>query len=70
MPIFGKLYTSQELQQLLGVNRQRISNIATARGWTGPRPGLYWPEQVELWLRYKGYDPSSLDIITDSDSNR
>ena len=41
MPIEGKFWTSQELQNLLGVSKQRIAGIARDHGWHSPRPGLY-----------------------------
>jgi hypothetical protein len=41
MPITGKFWTSEELQKLLGVSKQRIYNLAQEYGWESPSPGLY-----------------------------
>ena len=41
MPIEGRFYTSAELQKLLGVKKQRISNLAREQNWYSPIPGLY-----------------------------
>lgn len=41
MPITGTFYTSEEIQQLLGVSRQRVSDLARTYQWEKPYPGLY-----------------------------
>lgn len=41
MPIHGTFWTSEELQKLLGVSKQRIYNLAQEYGWASPGPGLY-----------------------------
>lgn len=41
MPITGKFWTSEELQKLLGVSKQRIYNLAQEYDWQSPAPGLY-----------------------------
>lgn len=41
MPFQGRFYTSEELQRLLRVTKQRISNLAHTYGWESPSPGLY-----------------------------
>jgi hypothetical protein len=41
MPISGIFWTSEELQKLLSVSKQRISNLAQTYKWESPAPGLY-----------------------------
>lgn len=63
MPISGKFYTSKELQELLNVKKQRISNLARDRDWNGPLPGVYWAEEVEPYLEYyRNIDPLTLPV--------
>lgn len=50
MPISGTFYTSQELQVLLDVSRQRVSQLATQQGWYSPTPGLYDGADVGPYL--------------------
>jgi hypothetical protein len=64
MPIEGKFYTSKELQSLLDVSKQRISNLAKRQSWTVLVPGLYCAEGVEDYLMWRGIDPASLPIRT------
>ncbi len=66
MPIEGKFYTSQELQEILGVKKQRISNIANLQSWTALQPGLYCAENVEAYLVGRNIDPKYLPIRTHS----
>ncbi len=58
MPILGKFYTSEELQKLLGVTKQRISNLA--KNWESPHPGLYYAQSVEPYLMGRNIDPIRL----------
>lgn len=53
MPISGRFYTSQELITLLGVSKQRISNLAKKQGFVEAHPGLYYAQDVDeyLWAR-------------------
>ncbi len=60
MPIEGKLYPSDELQCLIGVKKQRISNIAKDRNWLVLIPGKYFAEDVEPFLMGRGIDPAKL----------
>ena len=64
MPIDGKLYQAAELQKLLKVKKQRISNLARDQNWEGPQPGLYWAECVEPYLMGRNIDPLKLPIQT------
>jgi hypothetical protein len=57
MPIEGKFYTSKELQEILNVSRQRISNLAKDNDWVVLVPGLYRAEDVENYLA-KRYERS------------
>lgn len=41
MPIAGTFWTSEELQKLLGVSKQRVTNLARTYRWESPSPGLY-----------------------------
>lgn len=61
MPIEGKFYGSEELQLLLGVKKQRISNLF---GASVLRPGLYPAEIVEPHLLNKNINPASLPVRT------
>lgn len=53
MPISGRFYTAQELIELLGVTKGRISNLAKDRGFIEATPGLYYAQEVDeyLWAR-------------------
>lgn len=63
MPIEGRLYTSAELQNILGVSKQRITNLSNEQDWLSPAPGLYYAEQVETYLMdYRKIDPITLPI--------
>lgn len=64
MPIEGRFYTSQELQEILKVKKQRISNIANLQSWTALQPGLYCAESVEAYLKGRNIDPKYLPIRT------
>lgn len=64
MPIIGKFYTSEELQKLLGVTKQRISNLAGAQSWASPHPGIYYAQSVEPYLMGRGIDPITLPAIS------
>lgn len=61
MSIEGKFYTSQELQEILGVTKQRIANLF---GESAIKPGLYPAEVVEPHLRNKGIRPETLPVRT------
>ena len=62
MPIAGTFYTSEELLKLLGVTKQRISNLANAKNWESPHPGLYYAQSVEPYLMGRGIDPIGLPV--------
>ncbi len=62
MPIEGKFYQHQELQELLDVSKQRISNLAVQQNWDGPQPGLFWADDVEPYLHSRGIDPAKLPV--------
>ena len=64
MPIEGRLYSAQELQEILGVSKQRVSNLASQQGWQGPVSGLYWADAVEWYLMGRGIDPISLPVYS------
>jgi len=66
MPIIGKFYTSEELRLLLGVSKQRVSNLADEQGWndSAPRPGLYYAQRVEPYLLRRGIDPLKLKEVS------
>lgn len=65
MPISGKFYQHQELQSILNVSKQRVSNIAADHNWEGPQPGLYYAESVEPYLmHYRNITPESLTVIS------
>lgn len=66
MPIQGKFYTAEELQTLLGVSKQRVSNLADEQGWndSAPRPGLYYAQSVEPYLMRRDCDPIRLPVIS------
>lgn len=61
MPIEGKFYESEELQLLLGVTKQRISNLF---GVSVLRPGLYAAEAIEPYLINKNIRPETLPVRT------
>ncbi len=50
MPIEGRFYESEELQLLLDVTKQAISNIAYRQGWKTLKRGLFCAESVEPYL--------------------
>jgi len=62
MPIRGTFYTSEELQKLLGVTKQRISNLAKEQNWEAPHPGLYYAQSVEPYLMGRNIDPIRLPV--------
>lgn len=64
MPIQGRFYSSEELQKLLGVSRQRVSNLAKAQNWNGPQKGLYYAQSVEWYLMGRGIDPLTLKVVS------
>lgn len=50
--ISGRFYTSQELQTILGVSRQRVHNLAREQGWAAHKAGiLYHADDVTEYLR-------------------
>lgn len=61
MPIEGKFYESEELQLLLGVKKQRITNLF---GKSAIKPGWYPAEIVEPHLLNKNIRPADLSIRT------
>lgn len=63
MPIQGRLYPSSELQALLGVKRAAISRLAKRHDWASPQPGLYWAADVEKYLKGRGVEPATLEVI-------
>jgi hypothetical protein len=64
MPIQGKFYTSRDLQEILGVSRQRVYNLAKDNDWLALSPGLYCAEEVEDYLLYRDIDPMGFIIRT------
>lgn len=50
MPISGDFYTRKELQEILGVSRQRIGNLAMEHKWYSPLSGLYHAGDVDAYL--------------------
>jgi hypothetical protein len=64
MPISGRFYTSEELQTLLGVTKQRISNLSREQNWAEVRPGLYYSQSVEPYLMGRAIDPIKLSVIS------
>jgi hypothetical protein len=62
MPIRGTFYTSGELQKLLGVSKQRISNLSNEQNWASPHPGIYYAQSVEPYLMGRGIDPIRLPV--------
>jgi hypothetical protein len=64
MPISGKFYTSEELQTLLGVTKQRVSNLARQQNWAEARPGLYYSQPVESYLLGRAIDPVKLAVTS------
>lgn len=66
MPIEGKFYEGEELQLLLGVTKQAISNIAHRQGWKAIKRGLFCAESVEAYLVGRNIDPKYLSIRTHS----
>jgi hypothetical protein len=67
MPIEGKFYTSSELQKLLRVSKQRISNLSKLQNWTTLVPGLYCAEDVEDYLIIRDIDSYGLFTRTYSE---
>lgn len=72
MPISGRFYTSEELQELLSVKKQRIANLAKEQGWGSSHPGLYDAYDVDeyLWARaraqlYREFGVSVKGLIKD-----
>ncbi len=61
MPIEGKFYESEELQLLLDVKKQRITNLF---GESAIKPGLYPAEIVEPYLLNHNIRPASLPVRT------
>ncbi len=57
MPFSGRFWTSKEIQDLLGVSKQRIADLAREHDWESPShaPGLYYADQVDeyLWARWR-----------------
>lgn len=64
MPIRGTFYTSEELQKLLGVTKQRISNLSREQNWESPHPGLYYAQSVEPYLMGRDIDPIRLPVVS------
>lgn len=64
MPISGRFYPSEELQKLLGVTKQRISNLANEQNWAEARPGLYYAQSIEPYLMGRGIDPITLSVVS------
>ncbi len=60
MPFQGRFYTSEELQKLLGVTKQRISNLSATQNWESPHPGIYYAQSVESYLMGRNIDPIRL----------
>lgn len=63
MAIRGKFYTSKELQKLLGVSKQRISNLSNEQNWESPHPGIYYAQSVESYLMGRGVDLQRLKVV-------
>ena len=64
MPYRGKVYSAQELVDLLDITKQGVSSLAKTNGWRGPKPGDYWAECVEPLLLKRGIDPDSLPVLS------
>ena len=64
MPIQGKFYSSKELQEILGVTRQRVHKISQYYEWQRLTYGLYWAEDVEPYLIRRGINPLLLSLKT------
>ncbi len=64
MPIEGKFCESDELQEILGVSKQAIRNIAYRQGWGALKRGLFCAESVEPYLFGKGICPETLPVRT------
>lgn len=62
MPIEGRFYSNKELQEILGLSKQRISDIARQQSWLAIQPGLYCSEDVEDYLEYRDVDLDTLPI--------
>lgn len=62
MPIKGKFYSTQELEQILGISRQGVWNIAARHGWISLVAGIYCAEQVEPYLEGRNIYPETLPI--------
>jgi hypothetical protein len=65
MPLEGRFYTSQDLQEILGVSKQRVANIAAYYEWVQPvlNVGIYFAEEVESYLVGRNIDPATLPIV-------
>lgn len=64
MPFQGRFYTSEELQKLLGVTKQRISNLSNEQNWESPHPGIYYAQSVEPYLMGRNIDPIRLLVVS------
>lgn len=62
MPIQGRFYPAQEIAKLLGVGKQRVSNLARKQNWEAIIPGLYYAQSVEWYLMSRGIDPVCLPV--------
>jgi len=62
MPFQGLFYTSKEIQKLLGVTKQRISNLSSEQNWESPHSGIYYAQSVEPYLMGRKIDPIKLAV--------
>lgn len=53
MPFTGTYWSTKELQDLLGVSRQRIHDLKYYWDWKSPAPGIYEDEDVQKYLRLR-----------------
>ena len=72
MPISGRFWTSKEIQELLEISKQRVSDLAREHVWGSPYPGLYYADQVDeyLWSRFrrqlfKDFGIPAKELVTD-----
>lgn len=71
MPVLGKFYTTQELQELSKqwtksgepVSRQYIMILRADAGFCRAAKGLYFAESVEAFLESKGIKVNELETI-------
>ena len=72
MPISGRFYISKEIQGILEISKQRVSDLAREHGWRSPHPGWYYADGVEeyIWSRFrrqlfKKFGIPAKELVTD-----